>query len=495
MRLIIDHNRCTGCGVCARVCPQRILYVADKKLRVTDEGRCMGCFGCEDECPAGAVRVLRCRGTGTDIPSKNQPSIPVCCDVAVVGAGPAGLGAAITCAKAGLEVVVCERLPNRRFSHHPDGGLIFAFPGMTSLEVNETGLSFPELALNLPVQPVACRDLTLVGPDGLATGSRFPAGLTGWALSKDAFVQALADRAEQAGARLLYATRVTDVLRQGERVHGIRLDTGETIHAKVVVAADGVMAKFSAKAGMPISRNDPWYASVLALEFDLPADLPAGLHYLNGGFDFVPGNPAFGAVSITRSLDIVVAVLSRDKFYPANQPLEHYAQGLLTGDPRVKHILDGRAPLGEPKLNGCRSVFRARSNTHTVGHGVVSVGDAWVDSGELGNIPALANGVHAGRVIVQAAQTNDFSANALQPAAGFASKKLVKALAKNKQMKLLATRLNAQEMKQLFLFMRHINYPVLLLGSSWQKSMMFAGFMLKSLPLFFKYPKIAKLLF
>ncbi len=51
--------------------------------------------------------------------------------------------------------------------------------------------------------------------------------------------------------------------------------------------------------------------------------------------------------------------------------------------------------------------------------GMISVGDAWVDCGEIGNVPALANGVFAGRVIIDAAKKNDFTTNALSPVKSF----------------------------------------------------------------------------
>ena len=38
----IDKERCTGCGLCVSMCPQRILYLdkKTKKCAVTDETKC-----------------------------------------------------------------------------------------------------------------------------------------------------------------------------------------------------------------------------------------------------------------------------------------------------------------------------------------------------------------------------------------------------------------------------------------------------------------------
>jgi hypothetical protein len=92
-----------------------------------------------------------------------------------------------------------------------------------------------------------------------------------------------------------------------------------------------------------------------------------------------------------------------------------------------------------------------------------------VDDGEIGNIPALANGVWAGRAIIQAAKKNAFSEETLKPAKGFITKKLLKMLTKNKDMKLLGTKFNEEELRQMFLFMQHLNYPIMIFGSPAQQ--------------------------
>ena len=149
MKIILNKERCMGCSTCVMVCPQMILEVVNNKMEVIDENRCMGCFGCEDECQTGAVRLLRAPQNVLVIDIEPPPANVKKCDVAIVGAGPAGLGAAITCAKAGLEVVVFERLPNRKLSHHTDGGVMFSFPGMTSMKIDENTVAFPELDISI----------------------------------------------------------------------------------------------------------------------------------------------------------------------------------------------------------------------------------------------------------------------------------------------------------------------------------------------------------
>lgn len=69
---VVDPEKCTGCGMCAKECPNAIIQIVPAHSRVfvacrsTDKGAytrklckngCIGCMKCQKTCPSGAIKV------------------------------------------------------------------------------------------------------------------------------------------------------------------------------------------------------------------------------------------------------------------------------------------------------------------------------------------------------------------------------------------------------------------------------------------------------
>jgi Pyruvate/2-oxoacid:ferredoxin oxidoreductase delta subunit/bacterioferritin-associated ferredoxin len=53
----IDEAKCTGCGICARVCPTLSLRVEDRLAKVNVK-TCAGCNACLDRCPFNSIEMV-----------------------------------------------------------------------------------------------------------------------------------------------------------------------------------------------------------------------------------------------------------------------------------------------------------------------------------------------------------------------------------------------------------------------------------------------------
>ena len=55
--LRLDETKCTGCAMCAIVCPRRLFLIEQERARIADGNMCTECGACARNCPAEAISV------------------------------------------------------------------------------------------------------------------------------------------------------------------------------------------------------------------------------------------------------------------------------------------------------------------------------------------------------------------------------------------------------------------------------------------------------
>lgn len=166
-------------------------------------------------------------------------SLPSRCDVAVIGAGPAGSAAAWQLASRGLDVVLVDQQVFPRDKVCGDGLIPDAHAALRRI-----GVLDEVMAVARPVSRVRC-----TGP----RGGRVDVPGTLAVLPRLQLDHILVRAAERAGARLGMPARFEAPLLDGERVRGVRLRVGEQqldLAARWVVLATGAVSQGLLAAGL-----------------------------------------------------------------------------------------------------------------------------------------------------------------------------------------------------------------------------------------------------
>jgi len=169
----VDAGHCVGCGSCVAACPEGdVLGVVGGTAVVINGLRCVGHGACEEVCPVGAITIglgdLHLRDDMPLLDDRLETSVPgifivgelgglslvknavvqgrrviegiaaatgssgsqEILDVAIVGAGPSGLSAALTAKAAGLSYTVFEKEGNLGGSllHYPRRKMVLTQP-------------------------------------------------------------------------------------------------------------------------------------------------------------------------------------------------------------------------------------------------------------------------------------------------------------------------------------------------------------------------------
>ncbi len=190
----------------------------------------------------------------------------------VVGAGPAGSSAALTMARAGLDVALVER-GNFPGEKNMFGGMLHRLPSLEEI--------FPDFLERAPLERhIVKKGVTFMTGDStfnttIEPGSFDKTPYNGYSIFRPRFDRWLADEAVKAGATLITRACVDEVVQTNGKVTGVTiLDRKGTLSAPVVIAADGVLSFTALKAGLRRPTFDPGQMAVgVKALLDLPSDV------------------------------------------------------------------------------------------------------------------------------------------------------------------------------------------------------------------------------
>ena len=170
---VIDPNRCLGCGTCVSACPEgEILGLVKRKAQLVSPTSCIGHGACREACPTNAITLVFGTATrGVEIPllskdfetsvagifiagelggmgliknaiAQGTQAIDAIVktlkrtseqdyDVVIVGAGPAGLSAALAAKDKKLKYLVLEQdTIGGTLAHYPRGKIVMTRPAV-----------------------------------------------------------------------------------------------------------------------------------------------------------------------------------------------------------------------------------------------------------------------------------------------------------------------------------------------------------------------------
>jgi NAD-dependent dihydropyrimidine dehydrogenase PreA subunit len=55
--VVVDKDKCTGCGECVDICPADVFELTDGKSEPAKMDECLGCESCVETCPESAITV------------------------------------------------------------------------------------------------------------------------------------------------------------------------------------------------------------------------------------------------------------------------------------------------------------------------------------------------------------------------------------------------------------------------------------------------------
>ena len=332
--------------------------------------------------------------------------------VIVVGAGPAGIAAAITIARAGKEVILIER-GSFAGSKNMFGGAIYTQP---------TKEIFPNFEAEAPLERLITSHKYVLRNNSQELSIDYfnPLKSNAYTVLRGKFDRYMQQEAQKAGVIFVNETVVEDLITDGKRVIGVKTEL-EEYFSDIVILADGVNSLLAKKCHLrsKIDKKDVVLSvkEVIKLSKE-KIDERFNLTGFEGCCYEIFGEPLtahFGAGFLYTNLDTVsvgVGVSLDDLVNLRKKPFEPLEE--IKNHPRFKNLLkDGEVIEYSAHLipeGGYKKIPKLYSD------GVMVTGDAAMLVNSIhfeGTNMALISGKLAGETAIEALNKGDFSSKTL----------------------------------------------------------------------------------
>jgi electron transfer flavoprotein-quinone oxidoreductase len=348
-------------------------------------------------------------------------------DVAIVGAGPAGISAAYILAGKGVKTIVFERgeYPGAK---NISGGVLYG---------HDLAQIIPDFMLrDCPVERniVESRLWYLSRSGGYSAAFRDKVfydqiPFNSFTVGRAKFDRWFAGEAQAKGALVVPSTVVTDLLRDSDkRVIGVSTDRPDgDVRAKVVLLADGVNSVLAAKTGFRPEARPRDIALAVKEVIELPEEMineRFGVETGQGVTTEILGEVTGGMDGIAiiytnkKSLSVCIGANLSDFMEKKIKPYEMLEE--FKSHPMVAPLIKG----GQPKEYMAHWIAEGGYNSipQLYGDGFLIVGDSGMLFNALhreGSNIAMTSGRYAADAIIEAFGNGNFTGNGL---AGYASR-------------------------------------------------------------------------